>query len=89
MVLGTVIAANVKSQFLSENWALVLAASAAFFSFANTVLKADLRSAAYRAARHVIEKAMVCYRANVALTLKDLGDAEVRGIEILDSLKPN
>jgi hypothetical protein len=29
VVLGTVIAANVKSTFLSENWALVIAASAA------------------------------------------------------------
>jgi hypothetical protein len=89
VVLGIVIATNTKTKFMDENWALACASSAAFLTFVNTVVKPDARGAAYESAARELEIAIGEFQTDDTLLLKHLGDAQKRGLLILNRLKPN
>jgi hypothetical protein len=89
VVLGIIIAANSKSRFIDDTWALLCASSAAFLTFINTVVKPDARGTGYEFAARELEIAIGKFQTDETLPLKYLGDAQERALLTLNGLKPN
>ena len=68
---------------------LVLATSAAVLTFLVNSLSAQAKGAVFETAARELEKAVAAYETNDAVTVADLGEAEKRGIDILNRLKAN
>jgi hypothetical protein len=68
---------------------LVWAATAAFLTFVNTVVKPDARGTGYEFAARELEIAIGDFQADETLPLKYLADAHRRGLLTLNGLKPN
>jgi hypothetical protein len=60
---------------------------AALLTFLLTVGKPSARYAAYRAAYYELDKAILAFRHDSNHTDKDLADAEVRAVDMLDRIK--
>lgn len=87
VALSTVVAANTAEPFLAKSIAIGLAAGAAVAAFALTFLNAKQKNEAFEDAARELEAAMALYRAHAA-EVKDLAEAEVRGIRILSRNRP-
>jgi hypothetical protein len=86
--LTAVIAAHTKHAFLPENLAVTIAAIASGLTFLVTTLGAQKQSAAFEAAYRVLERAMATYRLSKVDPGTDfLAQAEIKGIDVLDSVK--
>jgi hypothetical protein len=84
----TVVAANTKKNFLGDKWSLVIACSAAVLSFVVNALGAQSKSAAFETAGRELEKAIATFELDSTIPPKALADAENRGVDILNRLKP-
>lgn len=60
---------------------------AALLTFFLTVGKPSARYAAYRAAYYELDKAILAFQHDSNHTVKDLADAEVRAVDMLDRIK--
>lgn len=85
---SSVIAANAASKFLTPEISVAIATLAAVAAFALTFLNAKQKNEAFEVAARELEKAMALYRADPAADIKTLAEAEVRGIELLNSRRP-
>jgi hypothetical protein len=87
IVLASVVAANTKAHFLDAPCDVIVAAGAAVFTFLVNALGAQAKGSAFETAARELEKAIAGYETNSAVTEVQLGEAEQRGIDILNRLK--
>jgi hypothetical protein len=85
--LTTVIAANAKAQFMGPILTTVIAALAAGLAFLVTTLGAQTKAKGFELAARALETAIAKFRFNDKLPDTFLGDAEAKGIDILNSIK--
>jgi hypothetical protein len=85
--LATIVAANTKAHFFDPPYDVILAAGAAMFTFLVNALGAQAKGSAFETAARELEKAITGYETNAAVTEVQLGEAEQRGIDILNRLK--
>jgi hypothetical protein len=84
VALGALVAANVKSNFLPSEWAILAAVLAPILTFLLTSLKPQANAAAFEVASRELEKAINQYSADVTKEDPFLGDAISRGIDLLN-----
>jgi len=87
-ILSTLVAANTKKPFLPDYVGVGIACSAAVLTFVISALSAQSKAAAFETAGRELEKAVAAYETDLSVTEKSLGDAEQKGIDILNRLKP-
>ncbi len=87
-IVATLVAANTKTPFLPSSVGIGIACLAAVLTFVVNALSAHSKSAAFETAGRELEKAIAAYESNPAILPESLGDAEQRGIDILNRLKP-
>jgi glucan phosphoethanolaminetransferase (alkaline phosphatase superfamily) len=87
-IVSVLVAANTKTPFLPTYVGVAVACSAAVLTFVVNALSAQSKAAAFETAGRELEKAIAAYESDPALAEKTLGDAEQRGIDILNRLKP-
>jgi hypothetical protein len=89
VALSVLVAVNTKQEkpIFPDPWNWVLAVAAAVFAFLVAALGAQAKGAAFETAGREIEKAVAAYETNPQVTDQDLGNAVLRGIDILNKLK--
>ena len=82
-------ASNAKTNgaFFDRQLSPYLGAIAALLTFFLTVGKPSARYSAYRAAYYELDKAILAFQHDPNQTVKDLTEAEVRAIDLLDRMK--
>jgi hypothetical protein len=85
--LTVVIAANAKAQFMGPLLTTILAGIAAGLTFLVTAFGAQIKGKGFEVAGRELEVAMAKYRTNPDLPDSFLGEAEARGVEILNNMK--
>lgn len=86
--IAALVAANTKGKFIPEPWDWIIAVAAAVLTFMVNGLAAQAKGAAFETAGRELEKAMVDYEMKPTTTEADLADAEKRGVDILNRVKP-
>jgi hypothetical protein len=90
VAMSSLMAANaaMRQGFLLPAQAVAMATVGAITAFALTLVNSKQKKHAFEVAARELEKAMALYQADPSLNLRFLADAEVRGIEMLDRVKP-
>jgi len=83
IVFGTLVALNLKTEFLSKKAALVLAILAPLASFTLTSLKPNTEATGFRLAGRELEKAVVKFKADPKKDANILVEAHERGVNLL------
>ena len=79
--------AQLDGALFNRRFSSYMGAGAALLTFMLTANKPSAKYAAYKAACHELEKAMIDFRHDPTTTEKHLADAEKRGIDVLDRMK--
>jgi hypothetical protein len=87
-ISSTLVAANTKTPFLPPWVGVTIACGAAVLTFVVNALSAQSKGAAFETAGRELEKAIAAYESDPTISEKFLGDAEQKGIDILNRLKP-
>jgi hypothetical protein len=82
--LSTLVAANAKGNFLEARGVIICSMTTAALAFLITTFNAALKAKGFALAGRELETAIARYRFDEELPEKYLGQAEVRGIEILN-----
>jgi hypothetical protein len=85
MLLSFLIAANARSNFVSPETIIACSMVAAGLAFLLTTVNAGLKAKGFAVAARELEAAIARYRFDDELPEKYLAQAEVRGIEILNT----
>jgi hypothetical protein len=86
-VLSSIIAANVKAQFLNTTTAVIIAAVAAGLTALVTAMGAHTKGKAYEIAARELEATSSLYEHDLAIPEAELGKAVKRATEVLNGTK--
>ena len=88
IVCSSLVAANAANGFLPNWLAIGLATSTAVFAFMLAFINAKQKNEAFELAARELEKAIARYEGDPNVQLKELADAQIRGIDLLNQREP-